>query len=143
MERIFFYHFNRSTQHTDANAAKAKDPLSTLLGSVSLRADLCPRPGSVGIRRSRLPASQSAKIIAALTKAAEACRQQIELGLDDSPRETAKARTILRDLLGPIQMCPGPDGRLWAEYNTRPAALVKKAVGASVELTGGGGRFVR
>ena len=28
---------------------------------------------------------------------------------------------------------------LWAEYNTRPAALVKKAVGASVELTGSGG----
>jgi hypothetical protein len=36
-------------------------------------------------------------------------------------------------------MCPGPDGRLWAEYNTRTAALVKKAVGASVELTGSGG----
>jgi len=36
-------------------------------------------------------------------------------------------------------MCPGPDGRLWAEYNTRPAAPVKKAVGASVELTGSGG----
>jgi len=29
MERIFFCHFNRSTQHTGANAAKAKDPLWT------------------------------------------------------------------------------------------------------------------
>jgi hypothetical protein len=55
------------------------------------------------------------------------------------PRENAKARIILRDLLGPIQMCPSPDGSLWAEYNIRPAALLKKAVGASVELTGSGG----
>ena len=93
----------------------------------------------MGIRRSRLPASQSAKSIAALTKAAEAYRQQIEAGLDDNPRVTAKARIILRDLFGPIQMCPRPAGRLWAEYNTRPAALLKKAVGASVELTGSGG----
>ena len=73
------------------------------------------------------------------SKVAEAYRQQIELGLDDNPRETAKARIILRDLLEPIQMCPGPDGRLWAEYNTRPAVLVKKAVGANVELIGNGG----
>ena len=65
--------------------------------------------------------------------------QQIEPGLDGNPRETAKARIIIRDLLGPIQMCPGPDGGLWAEYNTGPAALVKKAVGASVELIGSGG----
>ena len=93
----------------------------------------------MGIRRSQLAASQSAKIIAALTKASDAYRQQIELGLDDNPRETAKARIIIRDLLGPIQMCPGPDGGLWAEYNTRPAALARKAVGASVELTGFGG----
>ncbi len=48
-------------------------------------------------------------------------------------------RVILRDLLGPIQMCPGEDGSLWAEYRARPAALVKKAVGASAELNGSGG----
>ena len=139
MERIFFYHFNRSTQHTGAIAAKAKDPLSTLLGSVSLRADLCPRPGSVGIRRSRLPASQSAKSIAAPTKAAEAYRQQITPGLDDNPGQANKARVILKDLLGPIQICPGPDGSLWVEFYARPAALVKKAIGTSVGSDGSGG----
>ena len=131
MERIFFFHFNRATQHTGVNAAKAKDPLSTLLGSVSLRADLGPRPGSVGIRRSRLPASQSAKIIAALTKAAEAYRQQIERGLDENPRETAKARIIFRDLLGPIQMCPGP--RLTRSFgpdtrNQRPFCVLRASM---------------
>lgn len=72
-------------------------------------------------------------------KAARAYRDQIERGLDDNPREAAKARFILRDLLGPIQMCPGQDGSLWAQYHTRPAALIKRAVGASVELSGSGG----
>ena len=57
----------------------------------------------------------------------------------DTAREAAKARIILRDLLGPIQMCPGKDGSLWAQYDTRPAALIKRAVGASVELSGSGG----
>ncbi|TDJ33818.1 MAG: hypothetical protein E2O53_09345, partial [Gammaproteobacteria bacterium] len=60
----------------------------------------------------------SAKIIAALPKAAEAYRQQIERGLDGNPGEANKARMILKDLLGPIQMCPGPEGSLWAEFYT-------------------------
>ena len=88
------------------------------------------------------PASrQSAKILSILPKAARAYREQIERGLDDNPREAAKARVILRELLGPIQMCPGKDGSLWAQYHTRPAALIKRAVGASVELNGSGGRI--
>ena len=86
-------------------------------------------------------ARQSAKILTMLPKAAEAYRKQIERGLDDDPRAAAKARVILKDLLGPIQMCPGPDGSLWAQYHTRPAALIKRAVGASVELSGSGGRI--
>ena len=60
-------------------------------------------------------------------------------GLDNNPREANKARTILRELLGPIQMRPEPDGSLWAEFYARPAALVKRAVGTSVELSGSGG----
>ena len=88
------------------------------------------------------PASQhTAKIIAALPRAAEAYRRQIVKGLDDNPREANKARTILRDLLGPIQMCPEPDGSLWAEFYARPAALVKRAVGTSVGSDGSGGRM--
>jgi len=84
-------------------------------------------------------ARYSAKIIAALPKVAEAYRRQIERGLDDNPREANKARVILKDLLGPIQMCPGPDGSLWAEFYARPAALVKKAVGTGVGSDGSGG----
>ena len=84
-------------------------------------------------------AIQSAKIIAALPKAAEAYRRQIELGLDGNPREATKARAILKELLGPIEMCPEPDGGLWAEFYARPAALVKKAVGTGVGSGGSGG----
>ncbi len=50
-------------------------------------------------------------------------------------------RVILKDLLGPIQMCPGPDGSLWAEFYARPAALVKKAIGTGVGSDGSGGRI--
>lgn len=86
-------------------------------------------------------AHQSVNIFSTLPKAAQAYREQIERGLDNCPREAAKARVILRDLLGPIQMCPGPDGALWAEFDARPAAIIKKAVGASVGLSGSGGRI--
>jgi len=82
---------------------------------------------------------QSAKIRTMLPKAAQAYRQQIEWGLDNDPRAAAKARVILRDLLGLIRMCPGQDGSLWAQYDTRPAALIKRAVGASIELSGSAG----
>lgn len=44
-------------------------------------------------------------------KAAQAYCQQIERGLDDNPREAAKARVILRDLLGQIQMCSEPPNK--------------------------------
>lgn len=85
-------------------------------------------------------ARHSAKILTMLPTGAQAHRKQIERGLDDDPRAAAKARVILRDLLGPIQMCAGKDGSLRAQYHTRPAALIKRAVGASVELSGSGGR---
>ena len=84
-------------------------------------------------------ARHSAKIIAALPRAAEAYKKQIEKGLGANPREANKARVILRDLLGPIQMCPEPDGSLWAEFDARPAALLKKTVGTSVGSDGSGG----
>jgi len=88
---------------------------------------------------ARQPAARkSAKIIAALPKAAEAYRLQIDRGLNNNPQEANKARVILRDLLGPIEMCPGPDGSLWAEFYARPAALLKKAVGTAVGSDGSG-----
>jgi len=79
------------------------------------------------------------KHTAALPKAAEAYRRQFALGLDDNPREATKARVILKELLGPIEMCAAPYGSLWAKFYARPAALVKKAVGASVGSGGSGG----
>ena len=86
-------------------------------------------------------ARHSAKVLAALPNAAAAYKRQIEKGLEANPREANKARVILRDLLGPIQMCPGADGSLWAEFDARPAALLKKAVGTSVGSGGSGGRI--
>ncbi len=83
------------------------------------------------------------KIIAALPKAAETYRQQIARGLNDNPGKANKARVILKDLLGPIQMCPGPDGSLLVEFYARPAALVKKAIGTSVGSDGSGGAITR
>ena len=90
---------------------------------------------------SQPAAQQSAKVIAALPQAAQAYRRQIERGLQANPREANKARVILKDLLGPIQMCPEQDGSLWAEFDARPAALLKKAVGTSVGSDGSGGRI--
>ena len=87
----------------------------------------------------QLAARDSAKILAALPKAAAAYKRQIEKGLEADRREANKAGAILRDLLGPIQMCPGEDGSLWAEFDARPADLLKKAVGTSVESGGSGG----
>ncbi len=42
------------------------------------------------------------------------------------PLKANKARVILKDLLGPNQMCSGPDSSLWAEFYARPAALEKR-----------------
>jgi hypothetical protein len=74
-------------------------------------------------------ARQSARILSMLPKAAAMYRQQIKDGLDGDPRAAAKARLILRDLLGPITLTPGKKGELWASYRLTPAALVK-ATGA-------------
>ena len=84
-------------------------------------------------------AQQLANVIAALPQAAQAYRRQIERGLQANPREANKARAILKDLLGPIQMCPEQNGSLWAEFDARPAALLKKTVGTSVGSDGSGG----
>ena len=43
------------------------------------------------------------------------------------PAAAAKARTILRDMLGEIMLSPREDGSLWAEYAMHPAALLTGA----------------
>jgi hypothetical protein len=68
----------------------------------------------------------SAKVLAALPKAAALYWQQIELGLDGDPRAAAKARVILRQLFGgKVTLAPGPDNGLWAEFELQPAALMR------------------
>jgi hypothetical protein len=80
-------------------------------------------PGSLAGHRGALPAArQSAKILAALPKAAELDRRQIAQGLDNDPRAALKARVILWKLFaGNVRFMPDADGGLWAErWNPRP-----------------------
>ena len=87
-------------------------------------------------------AKESARIISMLPRAAEAFRRQITLGLDKDSRAAGKARVILRKLLGTINLRPGPDKSLWAEYELCPSALLKSAGIAGTEgTTGSGGAF--
>ncbi len=71
---------------------------------------------------------ESAHILTVLPKAAEYYGQQISLGLDGDTRAAAKARPIVRDLLGgKVDLVPGEDGSLWAEYGLNMAALLQAA----------------
>ena len=74
-------------------------------------------------------------MISMLPKAADAYRRQIANGLDKDPRAAGKARVILRRLLGNIRLV-SEQGKLWAEYEVRPAALLK-----GVGTAGSGGRI--
>ena len=80
-------------------------------------------------------AKRSAKMLAALPRAAEAYRRQIEKGLQDDARAAGKARVLLRKLLGTVRLVPEKGG-LWAEYEIQPAVLLQ-AVGTD----GSGGRI--
>jgi hypothetical protein len=82
--------------------------------------------------RSRSPiAKASAKVLARLPRAAELYRRQIENGLEGDPRESLKARAVLRNLVvnGKIVLTPGEGGSLWARYSLAPAVLLKAAAG--------------
>ncbi len=79
---------------------------------------------------------ENARVLAMLPRAAALYREQIDQGLGGDSAAAAKARTILRDMLGEIMLSPGEDGSLWAEYAMQPAALL---IGAG---TGGRGEAV-
>jgi hypothetical protein len=70
---------------------------------------------------------ENARVLALMPRAAELYREQIDLGLGGDLAAAAKARTILRDMLGEITLSPGEDGSLWAEYGMQPAALLQGA----------------
>lgn len=68
---------------------------------------------------------ENARVLALMPRAAELYREQMDMGLGGDPAAAAKARTILRDMLGEVMLSPGEDGSLWAEYAMRPAALLQ------------------
>ena len=78
---------------------------------------------------SRIVAGDGAKIISLLPKAAEYYGQQIAQGLDGDLRAAAKARPIVRELLGgKVELIPGEEeGSLYAHYGLHMAALLRSA----------------
>jgi DNA invertase Pin-like site-specific DNA recombinase len=76
---------------------------------------------------ARPEAKQSAKLLTAIPRAAEEYRREVTGGLEGDPRAAARARVILRKLLGEIRLVPEPGGALWAEYEISPAAVMLKA----------------
>jgi site-specific DNA recombinase len=72
-------------------------------------------------------ASDSAKVLSMLPKAAVLYCKQIDDGLDGDPQAALKARVILREMLGEIRLQPATDGGLWAEYRMSPGILLKGA----------------
>lgn len=77
---------------------------------------------------ARSTVGNSAQILSVLPKAAAYYGQQISLGLDGDPAAALKARPIVRELLGgKVDLVPGKDGSLWAEYGLHMAALLQGA----------------
>lgn len=81
---------------------------------------------------------ENARVLAMLPRTAELYREQIDQGLGGDPGASAKARTILREMLGEIMLSPGEGGSLWAEYAMQPAALL---MGAGAGTGGRGDRI--
>jgi site-specific DNA recombinase len=77
-----------------------------------------------------------AGVFGLLPKAAAAFCKVVKSGLAGHPEATAKARVVLRGLVGRIDLQPRLDGSLWASYRLNPAALVKP-----VWSSGSGGRI--
>jgi RimJ/RimL family protein N-acetyltransferase len=76
---------------------------------------------------------EDARVLALMPRAAELYREQIEQGLGGDPAAAAKARTILRDMLGESMLEPAEDGSLWAEYAMQPATLLSAGTGGRGE----------
>ena len=64
-----------------------------------------------------------AKVLSMLPKAAETYRQQVIAGLDGKPEATAKAREILRELIGTVTI-KAEGEQVWGEFEARPDVLL-------------------
>lgn len=68
-------------------------------------------------------ARHGAQILSILPRAAELYTQQINLGLSGDREAIARARPLLRELLGgEIRLSPGEGGSLWAEYGVHTSS---------------------
>lgn len=121
----------RDVQELDSRIARMRERLKA--GDPDLTADelQVAIERAEGKRRELLEARpagrENARVLALLPRAAELYREQIEQGLGGDVGAAAKARTILRGMLGEIMLSPGEDGSLWAEYAMQPAALLTGA----------------
>jgi len=123
----------RELQELDARIARLRERLKA--GDPDLTADELQAAieRAEGKRRelfeARPTGREDARVLALMPRAAELYREQIEQGLGGDPAAAAKARTILRDMLGEIMLSPGEDGSLWAEYAMQPATLLSAGTG--------------
>ena len=67
--------------------------------------------------------SAAAKVLSMLPKAAEAYRKQVIAGLDGDLEATARARDILRDLVGTVTI-KSEGEQVWGEFEARPDVLL-------------------
>lgn len=127
----------RELQELDARIARLRERLKA--GDPDLTADELQvaienaESKRAELRDARPAERENARVLAMLPRAAELYREQIDQGLGGDPSAAAKARTILRDILGEIILSPCEDGSLWAEYAMQPAALL---IGAGTDGRG-------
>ncbi len=73
-------------------------------------------------------ASEGARVLSMLPRAADLYRQQIARGLGGEPDAVMKTRQIMRDLIPKkIRLQPGEGGSLIADYGLEPSVLLKAA----------------
>jgi site-specific DNA recombinase len=76
------------------------------------------------LEAQRPEAKRSAKVLSILPRAAELYRKQIAQGLSGDPHAAGKARVVLREMFGRINL--RRDGKmLYAEYTLKPEAILQ------------------
>jgi hypothetical protein len=93
----------------------------------------------VAAQRPAAAKADHARILAALPDAAKRYREMINKGLSGSPEETARARVVLRDLLGGSILLEPTKAGLFAHIGVARSVLVKEAAKPKVGSRGSGG----
>jgi len=112
----------RELSELDARLDRLRDRLRR--GDPDMEADeISAAIERVESKRRELAAAQSAnspaRILTLLPKAAEAYRRQVVAGLEGHPEAAAKARGVLRELVGAVTIKTEGDGSVWAEHEAR------------------------